>query len=108
MVQGDLDETFFLHGYDEERSKILYSNFKHQLANIFQGTPFKKHAQMLIEEKPTADWSKLFFSILSLRTARKKINKFFDNVHLHPIDSSYEEFSSYSAKGQTFHPHHLD
>ena len=37
------------YGYDEERSKVLYSSFKHPLPTIFQGTAFKKHTKMLIE-----------------------------------------------------------
>ena len=52
---------FFSYGYDEERSKVLYSSFKYPLPNIFQGTTFKNHARMLIEEKQTQETSKLFF-----------------------------------------------
>ena len=43
--------NFFSYGYNEERSKVLYSSFKHPLPNIFQGTAFKKHAKIFVEEK---------------------------------------------------------
>ena len=81
MVRGDSDETFFSHGFDEERSKVLYSSFKHPLPNIFQGTAFKKHAKMLIEERSAED---LFFWP-STTDRKEKINKFFGNVHLHQL-----------------------
>ena len=86
MVHRDSDETFFSYGYDAERSKIMYSSFKHSLPIIFQGTAFKKNTKMLIEEKGTADSSKLFFFLPSTTDHKEKVNKFFNNVHLHPID----------------------
>ena len=35
-------------GYDEERSKVFYSSFKHPLPTIFQGTSFKKHIDHIL------------------------------------------------------------
>ena len=67
MVRGDSDETFFLHGFDEERWKALYSSFKHPLLNIFHRTAFKKHAKMLIEERSAED----FFLAFHHRLQRK-------------------------------------
>ena len=52
---------FFSYGYDEERSKVLYSNFKYPLPHIFQGTTFKNYARMVTEEKQTQELSKDFF-----------------------------------------------
>ena len=74
MIWGDPDEVFFYYGYDEERSKVLYSSFKHSLLNILQGTAFKKHAKMLIEENQTQETSKLFcFDRLPQIIKRKSI-----------------------------------
>ena len=39
---------------------------------------------------------------------KEKINKFFNNVHLHLNDCAYEDFSNYSLKNKTFYPQHLD
>ena len=50
MVRGDENETFLSYGYDEDKSNILYSTFKQMLLNIFQGTSFKKHHPMLLDE----------------------------------------------------------
>ena len=39
---------------------------------------------------------------------KEKINKFFGNVNLHPIDCLYEDFTKYSAKGFPFLPQDLE
>ena len=63
---------------------------------------------MLIEEKQNQESSDLFF-FLPLKTDRKeKINKFFGNVHLHPVDCSYDGFTSYSSNNQNLYPPHLE
>ena len=72
IIRGDQDEVFFSYGYDEERSKVLYSSFKRPLPSTFQGTAFKKHAKMLIELKQTQETSKLFFSCHPSQTVRSK------------------------------------
>ena len=107
-VWGDSDKMFFSYGFDEERSKIIYSSFKHPLPNIFHGTAFKKRTKILIEEKGTADSSKLFFLLPSTTDRKEKINIFLNNVHFHSIDSTYEDLSNYSLKKKTIYPLHLD
>ena len=51
MVRGDEDEMFLSYGCDKDESDILYSTFKQILPNIFQGTSFKKHNPMLLNER---------------------------------------------------------
>ena len=63
---------------------------------------------MLIEEKSTAEFLKLFFLLPSTTDRREKINNFFGNVHPHPINCSYKDFSKYSLKNHTFNLQHLD
>ena len=101
MVWGDSDETFSSYGCDQERSKIMYFSFEHPLPNIFQGTIFKKHTKR-IKEKQTEDSSKLFFFLPSTTDRKEKNSKSFNNVHLHPIDCAYEDFSNYSLKKKNF------
>ena len=73
MIRGEQDEVFYFYGYDEERSKILYSSFNYPLPNIFQGTAFKKHAKMLIKKKKKLKKNQTFFSSChSLLTIKKK------------------------------------
>ena len=88
--------------------KGLKPGLKHPLPNIFQSTAFKQYTKMLIEEKATADLSKLFLFLPSTTNRKEKINKFFNNVLLHRIDCAYEDFSNYSLKNKTFYAQHLD
>ena len=60
MVRGAANETFLSYGYDKDKSKILYSTFKQMLPNIFQGTSFKKHHPMLLDERSVQEYSTLF------------------------------------------------
>ena len=108
MIRGDPDEVFLSYGFDEERSKVLYSSFKHPLPIIFQDTASKKHAKMLIKEKQTQEISKLSFFLPSTTDRKEKINKFFGNVNLHPIDCPYDDFVNYSTKNHSLLLHHLD
>ena len=102
------DEVFNSNDHDEEKSKVLYPSFKHPLPNIFQGTAFKKHAEMLIEKKQNKELLKIFFFLPSTTDWKEKINTFFGNVNLHQIDSPYEGFVNYSVKSKTFFLHDLD
>ena len=108
MVWGDPDKVSYSYRFDEERSKVLYSSLKQPLPNIFQGTAFKKHITMLIEEKQTQEKSQLFFFLLYTTDRKGKLNNFFGNVNLHTINCPYEEFSKYSSKGNSFLSQDLD
>ena len=89
------------------RSKVLYSSFKHPFPKSCQGTAFKKHAKMLIEEKQTQDTSKLCFVLPSTTNHKEKINNLFGNVNFHPIDCTYDDFVNYSTKNHSFLLHHI-
>ena len=56
MVKDDEHETFLSYSFEEEKSNILYSKFKQPLPNIFQGTSFKKHNPMLLNEGHVQDF----------------------------------------------------
>ena len=96
MVRGDENETFLSYGYKEDKSNILYSTFKQMLPNIFQGTSFKKHHPMLLDERSVQKYSTLFFYLPSTTDRKEKINQFVKNISLHPIDCRYEDFKKYS------------
>ena len=55
---------------------------------------------MLIEDRLAEGFPRYYFSSLPPQTD--------GNVHLHPIESSYEDFGNYSVKSHTFYPQHLD
>ena len=63
---------------------------------------------MLVEEKQNQESSDLFFLLPSTTDRKKKINEVFGNVHLHPVDCLYNDFTSYSSNNQKFYPSHLE
>ena len=86
---------------------LLYSTYKQILPSIFQGTSFKKHNPMLLNERSVQQHSEMFF-FLPTTDRKEKINQFFKNVSLHPIDCRYEDFQKYSPTGRDFRPQDLD
>ena len=71
---------------------------KQPLSNIFQGTAFKKHVLFLIEFKGTECSSKLFFFLPSTTDRKEKINRWVNNVNLHPINCLYDDFKNYAPQ----------
>ena len=59
------------------------------------------------EEKQIQDQPKFSFFLPSTNR-KEKINKFFGNVNLHPIDCHYDDFVNYSTKNHLFLLHNLD
>ena len=101
MVRGDEYEMFLSYGYDKDKSNVLYSTYKQILPNIFQGTSFKKHNPMLLNERSVQEHSKMFFFLPSMTDRKEKINQFFKNVSLHPIDCHYEDFQKFLQQTET-------
>ena len=108
MVRGDEDEMFLSYDFDKDKFNVLYSSYKQILLNIFQRTSFKKHSTMLLNERTILEQSKMFFFLRSTTDRKEKINQFFENVSLHPIDCRYEDFRKYSVVGRDFCPQDLD
>ena len=111
MIRRDHDKTFYSYGWDEEKSKILYSTHKLPLPNIFQGATFKKHCSMLIDERQQQfnNFSKLFFILPTTTDHKENINHFINNVQLHPIDIDHNDFAmKYSPTKKYLNPSDLD
>ena len=107
-LRGDKDEVFFSYGYDEDNSKILYCHMKQQMPNIFQATAFKKHHQLLLNEKSTEkDMSSLFLFLPSTVDRKESTMKYLKSVYLQPIDSQYEDIKSLN-NGNDFNPADLE
>ena len=106
MVRGDEDQLLLSYGYDATKSTVVYSSFKQLLRNIFQSTCFKRHHQLLTNERD--DPSKLFYYLPSTTDRKETINQYRSNVQLHPINCLYEDFTGFSPKGKYFKPQDLD
>ena len=72
MIRQDSEKIFYSYDFDAEKSKILFSPHKLPIPNIFQGTVFKKHYGMLIDQRQQFgnDFSQLFL-ILTTMTDRR-------------------------------------
>ena len=63
---------------------------------------------MLLNEKTIQQHFKMFFFLPSTTDRKEKLNQFFKNVSLHPIDCRYEDFRKYFVVGRDFCPQDLD
>ena len=63
---------------------------------------------MLLNEKTVQQHFKMFFFLPSTTDRKEKLNQFFKNVSLHPIDCRYEDFRKYFVVGRDFCPQDLD
>ena len=107
-LRGDKDEVFFSYGYDEDKSNILYCHMKQQMPNIFQCTAFKKHHQLLLNEKATDKLASSLFLFLPSTVDRKESTmKYLKSVYLQPIDSFYDDLKGLN-NGKDFDPADLE
>ena len=107
-LRGDNNETFYSYGYDKEKSKLLFCNFKQPIPNIFNCTSFKKHRQYLLNEKATDRLASSLFTFLPSTIDRKEsILQYKDLVNLHPIDALYDDLKTLN-NNKDFNPAELD
>ena len=47
VVIGSPEEVFSNYGYDHEKSKVLYSHYRRRIPNLYSGTIFTHHREMI-------------------------------------------------------------
>ena len=72
----------------------------------FKALLLKTMLEWWLKKNKLKNYQKIFF-LPSTTDCKEKINKFFDNINLHPIDCPYDDVN-YSTKHHSFLPHHLD
>ena len=107
ILRGDLNETFFSHGFNKEMSKVLYCTQKQPLPTIFQGTAFKKYIQYLLSQNQQKDFSKKFVYLPSTLDRKEGLNQWSEHVNLHSIDVSYQHLKALNSN-EDFQPEDLD
>ena len=95
-----MEESLFSYGYNDKKSKVLYSAGKDIILNAIISTCFKKH----FHEGSYG----LFFYLLPIRDRKEKINQYRENVNLNPIDCFLELMSSISPDKVNFKPYLLN
>ena len=107
MLRGDKGETFWIYGYSEEKSNILYCIAKQPMPNVFKGTVFKVYGNEMLSERNRNEFSKIFFYLPSITDRKEKINQYRDQVSLMPADCKYERFADFTPLGYVYDPSHL-
>ena len=106
--RGDKSEIFYSYGFDKEKSKMLFCVNRQPMPNMFQCTAFKKHTSYLLSEnQEKSEFSKMFMHLPSTLDQKEDIQQYNDNVHLHPVDVSYEQLKVQNGN-QDFDPSQLD
>ena len=107
-LRDDKNETFYSYGFDKEKSKLLFCVNRQPIPNMFECTAFKKHTSYLLSEnQEKSEFSKIFMHLPSTLDQKEDIQQYNDNVHLHPIDVSYEQLKVQNGN-QDFDPSQLD
>ena len=66
IVRGSPEEVFFSYGYDKEKSKVLYANYRKRIPNSFSSTIFDRHRVMIESSKADAEFSNIYFFLPSI------------------------------------------
>ena len=91
VVRGDENEIFMDYGFDEKKSKVLYSTYKLKIRSSFQTTMFKKHIQRF-EKEDQNDFSRIYYYIPPTTDRIEAVNKLKGSVYLKTIDMEEAEF----------------
>ena len=94
VVLGDEEEHFRNYGYDESKSKLLYSFYKRSIPNAFAGTMFNRHRIMFESGESNTDSSKVYFFLSSITDRSEEMNQYMKCVNIHPIDLDEKEFEN--------------
>ena len=65
-VRGSPEEVFFNQGYDNEKSKVLYSHYRRRMANSFCGTMFNSHKILVESGEIDPNRSNIYFFLPSI------------------------------------------
>ena len=102
IVRRDEEEHLLNYGYNNNKSKLLYSFYKSRIPNSFGGTMFSRHRIMFESGELNRTFSKIYFSFPSTTDRSEEINKYMNCVNIHPLDFDEKEF------GDDFNPSRLD
>ena len=95
ISRSDAKERFFSYGHNKEKSVLLHCSMKSPLPNIFSSTAFKKQVPFLMDQNEVkAKQSELFFFLPATLDRKEDILQWKDNVHLHPIDLTFEDLKA--------------
>lgn len=97
------------HGYNDEKSKVLYLAAKDNIPNAIILTYVKKHFHEVMNERQhNEESSGLFFYVPLITDHKQKINQYRKNVNLNRIDCNLKLMSSFLPDKVDFQPYLFD
>ena len=105
VVRGSPEEVFFNYGYDREKSKVLYSQYKRRIPNSFSGTIFNRHREMIKSGEAEGECSNIYFFLQSITDWSDDINKYLNNVSIFLFDITQSQLNA--RAGTNFYPSKL-
>ena len=76
VVRGEPDEIFLNYGFDEMKSKVLYSTYRRKISNGFCGTIFNRHSTLIECGETDLNMSKLYFFLPSVTDRSESVNTY--------------------------------
>ena len=109
ILRGDSEESFFSYGYNDKKSKVLYSAAKDKIPNAIILTCFKKYFHEIMNERQhNEESSGVLFYLPSTTDRKETINQYRDNVNFNLVDCILEFLISFSPDKIDFKPHLLN
>ena len=99
-------QNFFNYGYDQSKSKVLYSNHRKKTSSSFADTISNRHRSMIENDLVENDYSNLYYFLPSFTNRSEEINKYLNNVSITPIDDSQDQLNTWAET--VFNPAELD
>ena len=100
------EEIVFNYGYDQNKSKILYSHYRRKIPSSFSGTIFNRHQNMIENGEVENNYSNLYYFLPSITDRSEEINKYLNNVSVTRTDISQNQLNTWVETD--FNPAELD
>ena len=92
VVKGDDNGHFLNYGYNENKSKLLYSLHKRRVPNNFGGTMFTRHILMVESGELDTEFSRFYSFLPCITDSREEVNQYMKCVNIHPFNLDEREF----------------
>lgn len=107
LVKGDVEEISLNYGFDKEKSKVLYCQYRRKIPNILCGTIFNRHISMIKSGELHLEFLQLYFFLPSVTDRSEEINQYLQNFSITPINIKQQQQNAWAQNG-VFKPAKLD
>ena len=97
VVRGAPDKIFFNYGYNQNKSKVLYSHYRWKIPSSFSGIIFNCHRSLIENGGPENDYSNIsIFFLRSITDRSEEINKYLNNVSVTSVNISQTQLNTWA------------